>query len=66
MMVLAPSGLVTQVKRLNFQAVTKLSASEASPTAWGVPGRWPRLADNRLRAAQAVVEAALAADLITA
>ena len=34
---LALLGLVTLVKRLNFQAVIKSAASAASPTAWGAP-----------------------------
>ena len=49
--------------KLNFEAVIKSAASAASPTAW-------RLADDGLGAppcnSQAVGEAALAADLITA
>ena len=66
-------GLVTLVKRPNFQAVIKSAASAASPTAWELHGS----ARTKASAAsdgfgalpcnsQAVGEAALAANLITA
>ena len=55
---------------LNFQAVIKSAASAASPTAWERPrGRRPPAEDVVLALpcnSQAVGEAALAADLITA
>ena len=70
-------GLVTLVKKLNFQAVIKSAASAASPTAWGAPRAVVRIrpvvrptpSSHRAPssgAPQAVGEAALAADLITA
>ena len=63
--------------KLNFQAVIKSAASAASPTAWGAPddgARWDdgvgrtteRIRTTARGAPQAVGEAALAADLITA
>ena len=75
--VLSPLGLVTLVERLNFQDVIKSAASAASPTAWERPddgGRWDdgdgrttdRIGRRARGAPQAVGEAALAADLITA
>ena len=61
-------GLVTLVKRLNFQAVIKLAASAASPTAWGAPQAPPSACRAVVRALPklAVGKAALAADLIKA
>ena len=64
-------------KKLNFQAVIKSAASAASPLAWGAPddgARWDdgvgrtteRIRTTARGAPQAVGEAALAADLITA
>ena len=63
--------------KLNFQAVIKSAASAASPPAWGAPddgARWDdgvgrtteRIRTTARGAPQAVGEAALAADLITA
>ena len=62
---------------LDFQAVIKSAASAASPPAWGAPddgARWDdgvgrtteRIRTTARSAPQAVGEAALAADLITA
>ena len=70
-------GFGRVLEKLNFQAVIKSAASAASPTAWGAPddgARWDDgvgRATERIRttargAPQAVGEAALAADLITA
>ena len=36
--VLTPLGLVTLVRKLDFQAVIKSAASAASPTAWELLG----------------------------
>ena len=77
MRVFAPLGLVTLVQEPSFQAVIKSAASAASPTAWGAPddgARWDdgdgrtteQDLDDGSGAPQAVGEAALAADLITA
>ena len=67
------------LEKLNFQAVIKSAASAASPTAWGAPddgAQWDdsdrvgrtteRIRTTARGAPQAVGEAALAADLITA
>ena len=58
------------VLKLNFQAVIKSAASAASPIAWGEPRsrRPPAEAVVLIRpgSPQAMGEAALAADLITA
>ena len=55
-------------KKLHFQAVIKSAASAASPIAWGEPRsrRPPAEAVVLALPAQALGEAALAADLITA
>ena len=64
-------------RKLDFQAVIKSAACAASPTAWGAPddgARWDdgvgrtteRIRTTARGAPQAVGEAALAADLITA
>ena len=50
----------------NFQAVIKLDAIAASPTAWGSPGRRLGCRRQGRSAPQAVGEAAQAADLIMA
>ena len=42
MRVLASLGLVTLVRKPNFQAVIKLAASAASPTAWKLHGSAPK------------------------
>ena len=75
--VLAPFGLVALVRKPDFQAVIKSAASAASPPAWGAPddgARWDdgvgrtteQIRTTARGAPQAVGEAALAADLITA
>ena len=75
--VLGPLGLLTLVRKPGFQAVIKSAASAASPTAWDAPddgARWDdgvgrtteRIRTTARGAPQAVGEAALAADLITA
>ena len=52
--------------KLYFQALIKLAASAASPTAWGAPCDGPAGGRQPRGAPQAVGDAALAADFLAA